>query len=95
MSKQEITLTNEQIDELINYLQGSCISFDTALMELFNIKSFTDLDNKNLEEIDSHIFECDSCGWWYDLGEQSNEVEEDSVCTSCEDEYLNSGDRWC
>lgn len=84
---QKITLSYEQTQELINELQGSCKSLNEVLYELFKVISFTDLDIKNLSEIDFHIFLCDSCGWWYDLGEQSS-IEEDNVCTDCESEYL-------
>jgi hypothetical protein len=82
----DMELTSSQIDDLIQDLQGTTKSLDTATEELFGVSAF-DLHIEVLSEIDNHIFQCDGCGWWCDLGEQSHEVEDDMVCEDCESDY--------
>lgn len=65
--------------EVINYLKGSCKTLDEAC-NACGIE-FEDL---NHEHLDSEIFQCWSCGWWYEIGELSD--MEDQICKECANE---------
>jgi hypothetical protein len=82
-------LTSSQIDDLIQELQGTIARLDATTEEMFGISSF-DLDMETLEALDQEIFCCECCGWWYEIGELSREVDEDMVCQECEGDYMNS-----
>lgn len=73
----------DQIEELIQYLQGTCNSLDEGIVEVLG----EDYDSMNLSsdnhnQIDNEIFLCETCGWWYELCEES-ENEDERTCESC------------
>lgn len=85
-----ITLTQEQINEIISDLQGTCQSLDkviydvtegaaNGLNEVANWMQFCDV-------LDNIIFMCAECGWWCEAGDYA-EVQEDNpdgdVCSDC------------
>lgn len=89
-------ITSEEMDRVIDYLQGTCLSLDEGICHVLGdegIEEMRDIDNE-LEfcaRIDDNIFLCESCGWWYGAGEwidDSHPNWEDGreVCTSCGDE---------
>lgn len=85
MSKRK--LSAGEIEDLIQHLQGTIMSLDSAVEEMFGM-DWMDLDVDALAEIDNSIFCCESCGWWCEVSEMSMEVPDDLVCQGCEDEYL-------
>ena len=49
-----------------------------------------DIDDLTMEElgyIDDSIFNCDCCGWWYELSEICPEIEDAVVCMNCEEDW--------
>ena len=66
------------IEEFIEYLQGSCKTIADACSD-FGIEE-SDLTEEDHNEIDINIFNCDTCNWWYELGEMSADEEN---CTNC------------
>jgi hypothetical protein len=84
------TLTEAEINDLINYLQGTCMSLDEALMQLFDIDYMSDIENEMevCQTIDNAIFLCYQCGWWCEAGdwitdESPNYVEGEEICSQC------------
>lgn len=84
-------LSVEQMQQLIDYLQGTCMSVDEALMRLFDVDQ-CDIDNEMemCEYLDQRIFLCVQCGWWYESGDWTDydnvpEIERGNgeYCTSC------------
>jgi hypothetical protein len=62
------------IKQVIEDLKGTCSNIDVA-----------DFTIEELEKLDSEIFECSICGWWYDIEE---EVGEGTTlqCKDCKNE---------
>lgn len=75
-------LTNEQVDELIAHLQGSCKSLDEGCQDMFE-KDEDVLTSEQLLRIDQEIFHCATCGWWYEISEESGSDESDLICNDC------------
>ncbi len=75
-------VSDEKVDELIEYLQGTCHSlFEGCVACEFSEEDLT-LDQFN--EIDSRIFSCDNCGWWYERCEEGmNAPDGYTMCESC------------
>ncbi len=78
-----MALTQEQLFELIDYLQGSCKTIDEACNEVFEDGEEI-LSDENREEIDQNLFECETCGWWFEWAEEGSNGGECKSC--CEDE---------
>lgn len=60
-----------KIQEKINELLGTC--------KTLNIEDFS---IEELSLLDEQIFLCDTCGWWCEVEEQS----ENNNCSDCEEE---------
>jgi hypothetical protein len=76
-------VTQKQLDELIDHIQGSCIGLDAGCEDLGFSEAELTLEQRYY--IDSKILECSTCGWWFEYGDWSE--RDDSVCSSCgEDE---------
>lgn len=73
----------KRIDDLIYYLQGARKSLEEACEDL-NIDS-SSLSIEELSELDSSIFLCDDCGWWYDCSERAYIDEFGNTCIYCAD----------
>jgi hypothetical protein len=71
----------QKLNKLIEYLYGYRNSLESACKDL-NI-SYDDLSIEDLEEIDSQIFQCTSCGVWCDLSEEGEAPEGDRFCQDC------------
>ena len=59
--------------ELAKELEGTCMNYPET----------DDWTTQELEELDSLVFECMICGWWFDT---MDEVEE-QTCSDCYEEY--------
>lgn len=76
------------INRVVEYLQGSCESLDSAIELLFSGTEFEDLTEEDLSTLDNAILNCPSCGWWVDSGEMGETVEGyEEVCDDCAEEY--------
>jgi hypothetical protein len=58
----------QDVQEVIEYLRGSCAYFDT--------EEFEDCE---LEQIYEEIFNCDVCGWW----DEVTYCDDDGICFDC------------
>jgi hypothetical protein len=81
-------VSKEQLSVLIDHLQGTCKGLSDACEDL-GFK-YNDLTMEQLEEIDNHLFQCDHCGWWYEISEQSDLETDDNMCKDCEDEMRDN-----
>lgn len=70
-------ITDEQLQEIINSVQGTCSSLGYVCEGLgFNEDDLT-LDQ--LSEIDDCYIQCPNCGWWVEPHELANE----DMCEDC------------
>lgn len=77
-------MTAEKTQELVDYLQGTCNSFTEGCETCGIVEDALSLDDHNF--IDSEIFLCDTCGWWYEICDQSENGTDCIDCNSDEDE---------
>lgn len=75
--------TDIDLDELINSLRGSSDSLDNALNRLFD-KEFDSMSIDDSLYLDSQIFQCETCGWWCDICEMSENENDDWICEDCQ-----------
>lgn len=80
------SLTDTQIDELVDYLRGSCQSITAALYSLFDIDDEDIITLRQNGIIDDNIFNCATCGWWCDAGEYSENITDELICFDCGEE---------
>ena len=82
--------SQEQMEELVNDLQGTCKSMDDVIANISNgeIDFVGNLENwrEVCNFVDDKIFLCRECGWWYDVGFWNTEgyVDGDGeICLDC------------
>ena len=74
-------ITQEQLEEIVENLQGTCNDLDSIVDEVTNcVCSGLDLTFDQHDYINQQIFLCETCGWWYEICEQSEDFEN---CESC------------
>jgi len=81
----KITLTNEEIQELIEDLRGTTQTISGAISKLFDRfdveYTICNIDDKTLQAIEDEVFQCDGCGWWYE--QPHNDENGDILCDDC------------
>lgn len=77
-------VTDEQVDEIISYLQGTTNTLDGAVGIITGNDELDsmDLTPQQLEHIDNEIFLCETCGWWCEVCEMNG----DQTCDDCTEE---------
>jgi len=75
-------INSEQFEELKGYLQGSCLTTEEAMNDLFKL-SEDDLTEKQVEELWEDYFKCSNCGWWHETYEESGIDESELICNDC------------
>lgn len=80
----------DRANQIIERLRGTCNSVENEL------KGDEDLDNiidetqdKLFQLINDEIFECITCGWWYELcelSEKSIEGHHNLICVDCSED---------
>lgn len=79
--------SNFDINKVIESLEGSCDTIDDVIESLYPGMDEDDLTGDDYNAIDNQIFRCPTCGWWFDLSEQSDNEEDTGDCENCyEDE---------
>jgi hypothetical protein len=76
------TLTDAQVLELADYLQGTTNNLDDVTIDLFGVCQ-DELSFEDLVELDLTVFQCENCGWWADSGEMSDDPGHDWQCRDC------------
>ncbi len=69
-----------EIEEFIEQLRGTCKTIFELLPEGMGEE---DLTKEDLQAIDEEIFRCESCSWWCD---KTDESEDGENCTDCNPE---------
>jgi hypothetical protein len=74
-------LTDEQVSQLADSLNGTCDGLDGILEELF---PGAELDDGDALELDLSVFLCETCGWWCDQSESAAQTESGWICDNCD-----------
>lgn len=78
-------ITDADLQNIIDYLQGTCMTLQAAC-QAYGYEE-DDLTAPQLEEIDSQIFLCTTCGWWYEIADSSEDSPDgENVCIECIEE---------
>jgi len=72
------SITEVALQNLISYLLGTCLSLSEACDQLDIVEE--DINPDQLEQIYSEIFCCETCSWWCEVSEQS---EDEENCNDC------------
>lgn len=72
------------IQKVIEYLQGTINTVDSAVNELYHGMQDEDLTSDEDTKLDMELFECEVCGWWYERVEESDTI---NVCQDCGDTF--------
>lgn len=80
-----MVLTKEQIQVVIDYLEGTCETLDKVIFDTLGIEEeHIENDSEFYELLDSQIYNCPCCGWWVEAGaSQYSENEGEEVCENC------------
>ena len=78
----ERRINDAEMEELIEYLQGSCNTLDDGLEALFN-GEVAELSEEGHAILDERIFNCTECGWWCAQEENAAEEGEEWICKDC------------
>jgi len=76
-----ITLTEKQINLVIDALIGTCANFsDIVCRELnFDLEMVNQIDRESLLSIDMEVLECETCNWWCN----ADEIDSEGNCADC------------
>lgn len=72
---------NFDVSELIEYLQGTSMTLDEGVADLYEGCDSEILTSDDHATIDNEIFKCEECGWWFEICEQSE--DDDTKCKDC------------
>ena len=77
----------ELLDALYNMRRISETTFDSDKALLWADRVWNKVDYTVCSAVDESIFLCESCGWWYEQGQQTdNENVYGQVCQDCGEE---------
>lgn len=82
---------NFDINQLIEALRDTASVIDWHLPEGME---YEDLTKEDHAAIDAAIFECNVCGWWYDVDHLTEGGGHDKVCTDCYENDTNEDDEY-
>ncbi len=75
---------DKEITKIIEYLQGSCNTINQAVAAVISEELDENfLTQKQLEEIDSELFCCETCGWWCEISDQGEDENGEPACKDC------------
>jgi hypothetical protein len=81
-------LTDKQMGELVEGLQGSTGNAEESLAEIAPELKWSDLTPADLFDFDMSLFYCAICNWWCGTDEESEKEHSsgEQVCQECYDE---------
>jgi hypothetical protein len=85
----EKKISDEQVDEIISDLVGTCDTLNDAITATTGDDNLTedDLLPEQLEHIDNEIFLCTDCGWWCEMIEEVGSlINGEMGCSDCNPE---------
>lgn len=80
-----MNITEKQLDDFIQYLQGTCMSMDEARVKFFKDEDVDENEDFTADQLDTicgEIGHCETCGWWVEVCE----IDEEGNCQDCSDE---------
>jgi hypothetical protein len=83
-------LTNEQLENIIDELEGTNLTLEDALNN--NGLDFESIEPEDIQVIESTIFFCDECENWVFVDDESE--YESGVCRWCVDDDGNDDELW-
>ncbi len=86
-------LTQDEISEVVNGLQGTCQTIDNIINMYIaddDIEGVDDISNEMelCDAIDNALFECATCGWWCEAGDYAENQNNPSgdICSDCNED---------
>jgi hypothetical protein len=83
-------LSPEQMQKLVDHLQGTCMSLEQGLYECFELECSSEVENEleMCDYLDNSLFLCVACGWWCECGDYAENQSNPSgdICSDCEPE---------
>ncbi len=67
--------------ELIDHLQGTCLSLEQACEDLG-----LEVDDVDTDLLDGEVFLCAQCGWWCEACEANEGPDGEDVCDDCHED---------
>lgn len=80
-------LSTEQMQNIVDDLQGTCQSLDHACEnECGFYPSEIENEMQLCDYVDNRLFTCVECGWWYENGDwwsENPDADNGDICSSC------------
>lgn len=73
-------LTNEQLQGVVDYLEGTCNTLEYYLEDKYGVE-LHELSDAELNYIDDRTMCCESCGWWV----PTFEMDDEGNCEDCQE----------
>lgn len=77
-----MTITDEQLTQIIQRLEGSCIPLYEAIDSVCPDAEEDDLTQDQFTQIDNIFMRCNSCDWWAETSD-TDIVDGDVLCGEC------------
>lgn len=68
----------KDINKLIEHLQGTCRTIDEMKID-YGWAEDEELTDEEFSAIYNELFECDCCGWWFEICEEADDL----ICIDC------------
>lgn len=79
-----IVLTEDEIEQVVEYLEGTYMSLEAALLKVLDIDTMQAgaiLSRDSLERLDLELFVCDGCDCYTRYRHRS--VSQENLCSDC------------
>lgn len=76
--------TEEQMEELSQYLQGTTKSLYDGYEELFNEEP--ENEDEVVQYVENQYQKCNNCGWWKEMSEFETNEDGEIMCCDCIEE---------
>lgn len=75
--------SDAEVNDIIATVTGTCMPLDDVCEQLYECDA-SGLTQVQHLYIDTDIFQCEICGWWFEMYEQG-ESDDLLICESCAD----------
>lgn len=77
--------TEEKARFIAEQIEGTCQSLHGVLEQ--HEMDGLDNDQNFCDTLDGLVFECKTCGWWFEMSEMSADPAHDWECDGCSDDH--------